>query len=129
MSNKKELRKFGLIFGSVFTVLGIVRMFRAHEHFLYFLSLGIIVFVLGIIAPAALKPLHFVLKKILDIIKAVVTFLVLVFVFYLVLTPISLISRLLGKKFLDIKIDKKRDSYWVPKEERKEGVERYEKQY
>jgi hypothetical protein len=37
----------------------------------------------------------------------------------LIVTQISLISKLLGKRFLELKIVKNRDSYWIPREKRK----------
>jgi len=43
---------------------------------------------------------------------------ILAVVFYLILTPMAFVCRILGANFLDVKIDKKRTSYWISKETR-----------
>ena len=50
------------------------------------------------------------------------------FLFYLIVTPIGLISRLFGKKFLDLKWDKQLSTYWNYRSD-KPGKENYEKQF
>ena len=59
----------------------------------------------------------------------VVTRVILTVLFYGVITPISLLGRLCGKRFLDVRIDKARATYWEERPPRQEGVEQYEKQY
>jgi len=50
-----------------------------------------------------------------NILGWVMTRVVLATVFYLIITPISFISRLLGKDLLSLKINTKQSSYWVSK--------------
>jgi hypothetical protein len=55
----------------------------------------------------------------------VVSRLVLVLLFALVLTPVALVARLAGKRFLDLRADPSAQTYWVPREQRSQ----YEKMY
>ena len=50
-------------------------------------------------------------------------------VFYLLVTPISLLSRLSGKRFLDLKLDRDRDSYWNYRQVKNFEQSDYEKQF
>lgn len=127
---KNELRKFGIIFGIALIAIGIVQLLKGHTKiYPWFYGIGLISLILGIFAPSAIKPIYFIFKKIGSFIGNIVTGLILAIVFYIVLTPIALIARLFGKDFLDIKWKKKSNTYWMPKEVVKDGVERYERQY
>ena len=54
---------------------------------------------------------------------------ILFVLFYVVLTPMGLIARLLGKDILDQKIDKSKKSYWQDREGAAKTKESYENQY
>ena len=128
--SRKELRRFGIIFGIVLSIVGTIHLLKGNENvYPWFYIVGISIFALGIFVPVALTPIHFILKKALDVIREFTTRLILLIVFYIILTPISLIARLFGKNFLDINWKIKSDSYWIKKEQPNEGVERYEKQF
>ncbi|MFH0732497.1 MAG: hypothetical protein V2A72_06210 [Candidatus Omnitrophota bacterium] len=129
-TNKKELRKFGVIFGAALAIIGTLHLFKGRVNvYPWFYAVSAVIFILGIFAPVALKPLQIVLKKTLEVIMAVTTLLVLTALFYLVLTLISLIAKLFGKGFLDIDWNKKANTYWIAKETPQENIERYEKQF
>ena len=59
----------------------------------------------------------------------IMTHIMLTVVFYLILTPISVISRLFGKQFLDTEIDPDRTSYWRDHGQSVTSEEHFEKQY
>ncbi len=126
----KYLRRFGIIFGIVLIIVGTIHLLRGNAGVCHrFYVVGILIFALGIFVPVALRPVYFVLKKILDIIREFTTTLVLLLLFYFVLTPIGLIAKLFGKNFLDIDWEKKANSYWIKKEQPSERAEKYERQF
>ncbi len=128
--NRKELRRFGIIFGIALIIVGTIHLLKGNaDAYPWFYMAGALIFALGIFIPVALTPIHFVLKKVLEVIREFTARLVLLLLFYFVLTPISLIARLFGKHFLDINWRRKSDTYWIPKEPPKDGIERYEKQF
>ena len=128
-SGKKELQKFGMALGVVsFLWIG---LFSWHKKSCYpslFILPGTLV-LFAYIYPFALKLLHKVLRVLFILINWIVTRFVLCILFYFVITPISIILRLFGKKFLDLKFNKSADSYWVLKENSYLDSKSYEKQF
>jgi len=66
------------------------------------------------------------IRKVMHVIGDAVTWFLLVLAFYIVITPIGLLMRIMGKDPLDKIIDKKIESYWTNKEKRNVN---YEKQF
>jgi hypothetical protein len=54
---------------------------------------------------------------------------ILTIFFYLFFTPIVLVTRLFGKKMLDLSWNDERDTYWIEKSETPATLERYERQF
>jgi hypothetical protein len=59
----------------------------------------------------------------------VMTRVILSVLFFLVLTPIALVAKVAGKRFLDRRHGESADSYWQPHEDHSGERKRYEKQY
>ena len=55
------------------------------------------------------------------------SYIILTLIFYLIVTPISLLLRLLGKDLLDRKIDSRATSYWHPRRKEEKNLEDYRK--
>jgi hypothetical protein len=53
----------------------------------------------------------------------------LIIVFYIGITPVALIARLSGKRFLKLEFDPDAESYWEKREPHERGKERYESQF
>jgi len=128
-TEKQDLKKFGLTLGIV--SLFWIGLFSWHRKVWYpFLLIlpGTLVFS-AYLYPFILKLPYKVLRSLFIIINWVITRLVLCIVFYFVMTPTSIIARLVGKKFLDLKFDKDKKSYWVLKENNKLDKETYQRQF
>ena len=128
-SSKKDLRKFGITVGSVLVVLAIVFYFLDRSYFIYFGAAGLVLIIMGFISPVILKPLNKVWMGLAIVLSWLSSRIILIVVFYLVLTPISLIAKISGKKFLDLKYNSEKDSYWIKREIIKPDRSSYEKQY
>ncbi len=72
--------------------------------------------VLAFAAPAALKPLFIGLSLVGAPIGLAVSFLVMAFLYYGLLTPIGLYFRLTGRDALERKFEPGRPTYWVERE-------------
>lgn len=118
---KKDLMKFGLLVGSVFLALSVAGMFRHWNQTLSGISvaLGAILFLGGALAPMWLTGIHRVWMGIAFAIGWLVSRVILILLFYLVITPVGLVARLTGKDFLEIDFEKKKDSYWVARDRSK----------
>lgn len=128
-SGKKELREFGITLGVFFGLLGVLFWWRNKPSFLYlFIASGFFAF-FGLLIPIVLKPIQKIWMAIALVMGSIMTRVILSVLFYLVITPIGIICRVLGKDILDLTIDKSRESYWIKREKSIINKVRYEKQY
>ncbi|OGX15637.1 MAG: hypothetical protein A2166_02585 [Omnitrophica WOR_2 bacterium RBG_13_41_10] len=125
----KDLRKFGITMGIAFAVITFFILFRHKQGIFATLSVSILFFIFAFIMTNLLKPVYILWMKLAFILGWINTRLILIIMFYLVLTPMSIVLRLLGKDLLDRKIDKNRDSYWHKKEAKVFNVSDYERQF
>lgn len=126
-SGKKELREFGIVMGVFFGILGGLLLWR-HRPYLWAAVLSSAFFVFGFLFSQALRPLQKAWMVLAVMMGFVMSRVILTVLFFLVLTPLSLISRLLGKKYLDLTFRRPEPTYWNPVSTRKEK-EYYEQQY
>jgi len=66
----------------------------------------------GLVAPIILAPIERAWMAFANVLSIVMTFLILALTFFLVITPMGLFLRLIGKDLLDRKWNDKRDSFW-----------------
>jgi len=128
-TEKKQIRKFGLIafiFFGMLCALGVWKEKLLPTYLFGFLS------VLGlgfIVAPIPLKPVFNAWQQFAHLISRVITNLILILIYYIVITPSGLIKRLFGGKPLPVKPDKNISSYWVTRPEPAQPSERFLKRY
>ncbi len=113
---KKELRKFGITVSIPMLLLGSLLWWKESGAASYIFSVAAVLFVLGIFAPAALKYVEIVWMKFAAVMSFIMTRVILTIAFFLVITPFGLFLRMMGKDLLQMKIDHRRTSYWVPVE-------------
>ena len=127
--SRAALRNFGLTLAAGFAVLGGLLTWRGRDLDLYFYAAAAVFLVAGLAAPSALGPVRRVWLKIGEGLGWVMTRVIMVVLFYAVVTPIGLIGRALGKDFLSLKRDPKATTYWVPVDPADRQREHYERQY
>lgn len=113
----RELRKFGLAFGTALTIVGSLLVWRGRGAGPFVLGGAGFVLLLAVVAPRALQPIERVMAGILRLITSVVTYVVLFVAFFLIVTPMSLLLRLLGKDLLALRFPSREATYWIPVEE------------
>jgi hypothetical protein len=59
----------------------------------------------------------------------IMTRIIMVIIFYLIVTPLRLVASMAGKEFLDMKIDKNVKSYWIVREKTQKAQSDYERQF
>jgi len=129
-TGKRELRKFGLLVGAVFTLLGIWFWWRGKGSYPYFLAPGAVLVVLGTVAPRVLRLIYVGWMSLAFLLGFVVSNILLTLFFYVVVTPIGLIARLAGKDFLNRKLDAQTESYWIIRDRSMpEQKKNYEQQF
>ncbi len=128
-SSKKDLRKFGLTIGTVLLVIGAFLFFKGKDPAVYWAAAGFLLIVVSFAAPTVLKPLNKIWMTLAIMLGWVMTRVILVILFYLVLTPTGLIARSFGKDFLDRRIDRTSKSYWQKREKKTFDRRDYERQF
>ena len=125
-----DLRKFGFVVGTVFLVLSGWFFFRHKPAWPYLLIPGALLVLLGFVAPRALKSVYKTWMSLGFTIGLLVSTVILTLFYFLVVTPLGLGGRLLGKDFLSEKLDPKTKSYWVARDRSKARMPvDYEQQY
>ncbi len=109
----RALRKFGFAFGGGLTVLGSLLLWREKVPAPYVLGVAVLVLALAALAPRALRPLEWLMSRIFLAVTSVLTYVLLTILYILVLTPIGLIRRLMGKESLGLRPDPGKESYWI----------------
>jgi Saxitoxin biosynthesis operon protein SxtJ len=125
----KDLRKFGLTVGIVLLLIASFLIWKHKPSQFYFVSIGALLVLSGLLFPALLRPLNKAWMTLAVLLGWVMTRVILSVLFYLVITPISLIARISGKHFLDLKIDKSRQSYWEKRKNVPAAAADYERQF
>jgi hypothetical protein len=125
----RNLRKFGLLVGGVFLVLGSWFLYRQKPVWPYLLTPGILLVLGGVIVPTLLKRVYIAWMSLGFALGFVVSNIILTVFYYLVLTPIGLIARLCGQDFLSLKRTPAATSYWVMKPVTARTPQEYERQF
>jgi hypothetical protein len=115
---KKQLRTFGVSGFVASMVLAGVLVFLwgvAVAWALGVLVAGVLILLCSLISPKAARILYLVLTVAALPIGFVVSFVLLASFYFLLLTPVGLIFRLIGRDPLHRSFDRSADSYWVPR--------------
>jgi len=128
-NRKNDLRNFGVIVGLIFLTISGYLFWIEKESFQIFLMVGILLFLVGIAIPIILKPIYLVWMYFGIVLGKIMTLMILSIMFYLIVTPIGLISKCLGKKFMELKTHKTNSTYWKYRPNVELKKEKYEKQY
>ena len=110
-------RSFGLVFFFVFLIVGLWPLMREESPKIWLLIISIFFLVLGVVNSKLLTPLNKVWFKIGIFLGNLVAPIVLGIIFFLVVTPIGLIMKIIGKDVLQKKYDKKKKSYWIKRDD------------
>ena len=128
-SEKSDIRKFGITIGLFLIILAGYLFWRGRNAFEITLVSGIALCVLGFAIPVVLKPIYWIWMILAVILGWIMTRVILSLLFYVVITPIGLFSRLSGNRFLDLKWDKSKDTYWNYRTTNQLHNEDYERQF
>ena len=120
-----ELRKFGLLFGIIGAVAGTYLAWKGSPFWPWVLGAAGCFALTGVVAPRLLRPIYAGWMKLAFVLAWINTRLLLGLFFYLVMTPIGLILRVMGKDLLDEGIDRAASSYWVRREAAPFNAEQY----
>ena len=107
-------RSFGIVFFVVFLLIALYPLTYGGEIRIWSLIISIIFLTLGLLNSKILVPLNKIWFKFGILLGKIASPLIMGIIFFLVVTPIGFIMRLLGKDVLNLKYNKNK-SYWIEK--------------
>lgn len=115
-TDKVTLRKFGLMVGGVFAVIGAFLLWRDISWAIVLVYIGAPLILLGAALPNILRPVYIAWMSLAVVLGAIVTRILLTLFFFLVITPVGLVFKLIGRDALTRKLDRSATTYWIDKE-------------
>ncbi len=126
-----EQRKFGLLVGAVFIIIGLIRW--AIHGFVgipyVWLGIGGILILFGVIYPKALQSVFFLWMKLAEALNWLMTRLFLLVTFYLIITPTGILYRLFKGDPLNRQWLSKNETYWDEVEIQPENIDEFRRQF
>jgi len=111
-------KSFGLVFFVVFLIVAFFPIFNDGNIRIWSLIVSFIFLILGLINSKILSPLNKIWFRFGILLGKIVSPLVMGVIFFLVVTPIGILMKILGKDLLNLKFNNNK-SYWIKKTEPK----------
>jgi len=112
--NKSTNKSFGIVFFIVFFLIGIYPLFNEHDIRIWSILISLVFLILGLLNSKILTPLNKLWFKFGLLLGKIISPLIMGIIFFLVVTPIGLFMRMLGKDLLNLKKNSN-NSYWIEK--------------
>jgi hypothetical protein len=107
-------RSFGIVFFIVFLLIAIYPLINQGEIRVWSVLISLLFLILGIINSKILTPLNKAWFKFGIFLGKIISPIVMGIIFFLVVTPIAFLMRILKKDLLNLKYNKN-SSYWIEK--------------
>ncbi|MDP6707764.1 MAG: SxtJ family membrane protein [Alphaproteobacteria bacterium] len=109
-------RAFGLVFAAVFALIGLWPLLGNGSIRLWALAIAALILGLALLLPRALAPANRAWHRLGLLMHRVMTPLVMSVIFFVTVTPMAVLMRLLGKDPLRLRREPEAQSYWIPRE-------------
>ena len=107
-------KSFGIVFFIVFFLISLYPLTNQENIRVWSLIISLIFLILGLLNSKILNPLNKLWFKFGMILGRIVSPIIMSIIFFLVVTPIALIMKLLKKDILNLKFNKT-NTYWIEK--------------
>ena len=107
-------RSFGIVFFFVFLLIALYPLTYSGEIIIWSAIISLFFLVLGLLNSKILSPLNKLWFKFGIFLGKIISPIILGIIFFLVVTPIGFLMRILGKDVLNLKYNKNK-SYWIKK--------------
>lgn len=128
-SSEKEWKSFGLTIGTILGAAGLFLWWRGKDIYQYVFYLGVVLVASGFFVPHLLKNVYRIWMALGIVLGWIVSRAILILVYYIVIVPLGLILRALGKDLLATKSNLIQKSYWQLRESKINEQANYEKQF
>ena len=107
-------RSFGIVFFIVFLLIATYPLLKGNDLRIWSLLISFGFLILGLINSKILSPLNKLWFKFGLILGKIISPLIMGIIFFVVVTPIGIVMRVLKKDFLNLKYNQK-ETYWIKK--------------
>ena len=108
-------RNFGIVFSIVFLLISLYPLLKSGDIRVWSLVVSFIFLILGIINSKILSPFNKLWFKFGLLLGKFVSPLIMMIIFFFVVTPIGILMRLFRKDVLNLKFNNKKETYWIEK--------------
>jgi hypothetical protein len=113
MKSQSSNRSFGILFFIVFLIFGVWPLKNGENLNYYFIIFSGIFLLLGLLNSKLLSPLNKIWIKFGEILGIIIAPIIMALVYFVILTPVSLVVRVFGKDLLGLKFTNKQQTYWI----------------
>ena len=106
-------RSFGLVFFAFFLIVSFWPLLHENEIRIWSLITSLIFLILGILNSSLLTPFNLLWFKFGIFLGSIVAPIVMLIVFFLIVTPTGILLKIFKKDLLNLKYDKKKETYWL----------------
>ena len=124
MKSQSSNKSFGILFFLVFLIISLWPLKNGNNLNFYFLTASIIFLILGVLNSKLLSPLNKAWIKFGEILGLIIAPIVMGIVYFVILTPVSLIVRLFGKDLLGLKLIKENETYWIKRKKSRTSMDK-----
>ncbi len=117
MENKSSVKSFGILFAIVFLIIATWPLLNSEEIRIWSLFVSVIFLILGLIKSKILNPLNNFWIKLGELLGKIIAPIVMLFIFFVIITPMSFLVKIMRKDLLNVKFDKNKSSYWIERDE------------
>ena len=109
-------RAFGYVFAAFCALVAALSWYHEGKHWPWWFGAAGLFALVALVRPGLLAPLNLLWTKLGVLLAAVVSPVVLGLVFYLCVTPIGWLMRLMGKDPLRLRLEPEAETYWIRRE-------------
>mgnify|MGYP001470984781 CR=1 FL=1 len=115
MNKISSNRSFGILFCIVFAIIAVWPIFNDGSLRIWPIPISLIFLTLGLLNSKLLNPLNLAWIKFGELLGKIIAPIIMAIIYFIIVTPIGLFMRLIGKDLLNIKFTKD-NSYWIKRE-------------
>ena len=122
-TGKPSNKSFGILFFVVFLIVGLWPILKSEDIRIWSIVISSIFLILGLLNSRLLNPLNKTWMKFGELLGKIIPPIVMAGIFFIVITPMSLLIKIFGKDLLKLKFTKEH-SYWIKREKNVGSMDR-----
>jgi hypothetical protein len=115
MVKKSSDKSFGILFCIVFLIISFWPIYNGETLRIWPLPISLIFLILALLNSNLLTPLNSIWIKFGELLGRIVAPIIMAIIYFIIITPIGLFMRLIGKDLLKLKFSKNK-SYWIKRD-------------